>query len=53
MTEAIATALAKIDAMPAPFVNNIAAPANGEAMEACAALSDILTEVVEKIRIDN
>ena len=53
VTEAIATALAKIDAMPAPFVNNIAAPANGEAMEACAALSDILTEVVEKIRIEN
>ena len=43
-------ALAKIDAMPAPFVNNISNPANGEAMEACAALSEALDEVVEAIR---
>lgn len=48
--EAIDNALAKIDAMPAPFVNNIGAAANGEAMEACAALSEILDEVVEAIR---
>lgn len=50
VVEAINNALAKIDAMPAPFVNNIAAAANGEAMEACAALSEVLDEVVEKIR---
>jgi uncharacterized iron-regulated protein len=48
--EAIDNALAKIDAMPAPFVNNISNPANGEAMEACAALSEALDEVVEAIR---
>jgi hypothetical protein len=36
--------------MPAPFVNNIGAAANGEAMEACAALSEVLDEVVEAIR---
>lgn len=48
--EAIDNAMAKIDAMPAPFVNNIGAAANGEAMEACAALSEILDEVVEAIR---
>ncbi len=48
--EAIGDALSKIDAMPAPFVNNISAVANGAAMEACATLSDILSEVVEKIR---
>lgn len=48
--EAIDNALAKIDAMPAPFVNNIGAAANGEAMEACAALSEVLDEVVEAIR---
>ena len=47
---AIEEALAKIDAMPAPFVNNISAPANGEAMEACAALSEVLDEVVSAIR---
>lgn len=50
VVEAINNALSKIDAMPAPFVNNIAAAANGEAMEACAALSEVLDEVVEKIR---
>jgi len=50
VVEAINNALAKIDAMPAPFVNNIAAAANGEAMDACAALSEVLDEVVEKIR---
>lgn len=48
--EAIDNALAKIDAMPAPFVNNISASANGDAMEACAALSEILDEVVSTIR---
>ena len=48
--EAIDNAMAKIDAMPAPFVNNIGAEANGEAMEACAALSEVLDEVVEAIR---
>lgn len=48
--EAIGEALSKIDAMPAPFVNNISAAANGAAMEACATLSDTLSEVVEKIR---
>ncbi len=50
VTEAINNALAKIDAMPKPFVNNISAAANGQALEACTALSDVLDEVVEAIR---
>lgn len=48
--EAIANALAAIDAMPAPFVNNIGAAQNGVAMEACAALSEKLDEVVDALR---
>ena len=46
---AIQAALDKIDAMPAPFVDNYANAANGEAVEACNALSEVLDEVVETI----
>ncbi len=47
---AINNALAKIDAMPAPFVQHYADAANGEAVEACNALSEVLDEVIETIR---
>ncbi len=46
---AIDGALAAIDAMPHPFVNNIHAAENGTAVEACAALSEVLDEVVEAL----
>ncbi|KWW29528.1 MAG: iron-regulated protein A [bacterium P3] len=48
--EAIEAALAAIDAMPAPFVNHISDARNGAAMEACAALSEKLDEVVDALR---
>ena len=47
---AINLALEKIDAMPAPFVNNYSDPKNGEAVEACSALSETLDEVVTALR---
>ena len=47
---AIERALVKIDAMPAPFVLHYADGANGEAVEACNALSDVLGEVVGVLR---
>ena len=47
---AIDNALAKIDAMPAPFVQHYADAANGQAVEACNALSEVLDEVIETIR---
>ncbi len=47
---AIEDALAKIDAMPAPFALHYSDAANGEAVEACAALSEVLDEVIETIR---
>ena len=47
---AIAGALAKIDAMPAPFALHYGEAANGEAVEACAALSEAFDEVIEAIR---
>lgn len=47
---AIENALNKIDAMPAPFVQHYAEEANGEAVEACGALSDVLGEVIDAIR---
>lgn len=43
--EAINTAKAKIDAMPRPFVSNYNNPANEEAILACQALDDVLSEV--------
>ena len=46
---AISTTLAKIQAMPV-FVDNITDPRNGEAMEACGELSEILDEVVDVLR---
>lgn len=50
VADAIALALAKIDAMPAPFVQHYSEAANGEAVEACAALSEVLNEVIDAMR---
>ena len=50
VTEAIDNALAKIAAMPAPFVLHYSDAANGQAVEACAALSDALGEAIDAIR---
>ena len=47
---AIDNALSKIDAMPTPFVTHYSNAANGEAVEACAALSDVLGEAIDAIR---
>ncbi len=47
---AIENALAKIDAMPAPFALHYSDAANGEAVEACAELSDALGEAIDAIR---
>lgn len=47
---AIENALAKIDAMPAPFALHYSEAANGEAVEACAALSDAISESIDAIR---
>lgn len=47
---AIDNALAKIDAMPAPFALHYSEAANGEAVEACAELSDALGEAIDAIR---
>ncbi len=47
---AIDNALAKIDAMPAPFVLHYSDAANGQAVEACSALSDVLGEAIDAIR---
>ena len=47
---AIDNALAKINAMPAPFALHYSEAANGEAVEACAELSNALGEVIDAIR---
>lgn len=47
---AIENALAKIDAMPAPFVLHYSDAANGQAVEACSDLSDVLGEAIDAIR---
>ena len=47
---AIDNALAKIDAMPAPFVSHYSDAAPGAAVEACAALSDVLSEAIDMLR---
>ena len=47
---AIENALAKINAMPAPFALHYSDAANGEAVEACAELSDALGEAIDAIR---
>ncbi|MBR1784197.1 MAG: peptidase M75 [Bacteroidales bacterium] len=46
---AIDNALAKIDNMPAPFVNNFKDARNGEAVDACAELEEVLDEVIDAI----
>lgn len=48
--EAINNAKAKIKAMPRPFVKNYNNPANEEAILACQALDDILSEVNTELR---
>ncbi len=48
--DAINLALAKIDAMPAPFALHYSEAANGDAVAACAALSETLDEVIEALR---
>ena len=51
---AIENALAKINAMKAPFVQFYADASAGEAMEACQELSDVMAEVkAEFAKIDN
>ena len=47
IVSAINHAKEKINAMPAPFVNNYTDPRNGEA---CAALSDAISEGIEAVR---
>ena len=46
----IDNALAKILAMPAPFALHFSDPANGEAVEACAQLSEAIDEAIDAIR---
>ena len=48
--EAINNAKAKINAMPRPFVKNYSNSANEEAILACQALDDILSEVNTELR---
>ena len=48
--EAINTALTKINAMPRPFVQNYTNPANGEAIEACQTLDEVLSRVNDALR---
>lgn len=48
--EAIREALAKIDAMPRPFVSNYTNSANAAAIEACQNLDDVLSKVNEALR---
>ena len=50
IVSAINHAKEKINAMPAPFVNNYTDPRNGAAVEACAALSDAISEGIEAVR---
>lgn len=50
IVSAINNAKEKINAMPAPFVNNYTDPRNGEAVEACATLSDAISEGIEAVR---
>lgn len=50
VTAAIDNALQKNNAMPAPFALHYSEAANGEAVEACATLSDALGEAIEAIR---
>ena len=47
MVAAIENAMQKIDAMPRPFVSNYTNAACGEAITACQAVDDIMSEVNE------
>ncbi len=46
---AIDNAIAKIEAMPTPFALHYSDPLNGEAVEACVALSSTLDEVIDAL----
>ena len=50
---AIALAKSKIQAMPAPFVQNYSNAANGEASEACQQLDEVLSEVDNWLRTED
>ena len=50
VVSAIDNAMAKINAMPAPFVLHYADAANGAAVEACAELSDAFAEINNMLR---
>jgi len=50
VVNAIDNALAKINAMAAPFVLHYSDPSAGEAMEACQELSDVLAEAKDAIK---
>ena len=50
---AIDNCIAKIKAMPKPFVLNFSDPKVGEAIEACSALEEALTAAGVALRIDN
>ena len=46
IVSAINTALEKIDAMPAPFVNNYTDPKNQEAIDACGAIDEAMQDAI-------
>ncbi len=50
IVSAINSAKEKINAMPAPFVSHYTDPRNGEAVEACATLSDAISAGIEAVR---
>ncbi|MCR5445626.1 MAG: peptidase M75 [Bacteroidales bacterium] len=49
IVSAINNAKEKINAMPAPFVNNYTDPRNGEAVEACAELEEAVSVAIDAI----
>ena len=49
IVSAINNATEKVNAMPAPFVNNYTDPRNGEAVEACAELEEAVSAAIDAI----
>ena len=49
IVSAINNAKGKVNAMPAPFVNNYTDPRNGEAVEACAELEEAVSAAIDAI----
>ncbi len=49
IVSAINNAKEKVNAMPAPFVNNYTDPRNGEAVEACAELEEAVSAAIDAI----